>query len=81
MLRFTSSRNTRYMFLRVSGVLYDDTAERAGAKFANMDLIGLPVQITVGPRGVKAGVVEIKDRATGRRFELDPQAALSFLTA
>jgi prolyl-tRNA synthetase len=62
-------------------VLYDDTAERAGAKFANMDLIGLPVQITVGPRGVKAGVVEIKDRATGRRFELDPQAALSFLTA
>ena len=72
-----------YESLRLAGidVLYDDTQERAGAKFANMDLIGLPVQITVGPRGVKAGVVEIKERATGKRFELEPQAALSYLSA
>jgi prolyl-tRNA synthetase len=72
-----------YESLRLAGidVLYDDTQERAGAKFANMDLIGLPVQITVGPRGMKAGVVEIKERATGKRFELEPQAALSYLSA
>jgi prolyl-tRNA synthetase len=72
-----------YEGLRLAGidVLYDDTQERAGAKFANMDLIGLPVQITVGPRGVKAGVAEIKERATGKRFELEPQAALSYLSA
>ena len=62
-------------------MLYDDTEERAGAKFAKMDLIGLPVQITIGPRGVKAGVVEVKDRATGKRFELEPQAAVSHVTA
>ena len=72
-----------YESLRLAGldVLYDDTGERAGAKFAKMDLIGLPVQITVGPRGLKAGVVEVKERATGKRFELEPQAALSYLTA
>ncbi len=72
-----------YESLRLAGldVLYDDTEERAGAKFAKMDLIGLPVQITIGPRGVKAGVVEVKDRATGKRFELEPQAAVSHVTA
>ncbi|KAA0971249.1 proline--tRNA ligase [Aureimonas fodinaquatilis] len=48
-------------------VLYDDQDTRAGAKFATMDLIGLPIQIIAGPRGVKAGEVEIKHRATGER--------------
>ena len=57
-------------------VLYDDRSERAGAKFADMDLIGLPWQIVVGPRGVKNGVVELKRRATGERQELAPEAAL-----
>ena len=57
-------------------VLYDDREERAGAKFADMDLIGLPWQIVVGPRGVKNGVVELKRRATGERQELAPEAAL-----
>lgn len=48
-------------------VLYDDRAGQAGAKFATMDLIGLPTQIIVGPRGLKSNEVEIKDRATGAR--------------
>jgi prolyl-tRNA synthetase len=50
--------------------LYDDRDERAGAKFAQMDLIGLPWQVVVGPRGAAAGVAEIKRRATGEKIEL-----------
>ena len=45
--------------------LYDDRNERAGGKFATMDLIGLPWRITVGPRGLKNGVVELTSRRTG----------------
>jgi prolyl-tRNA synthetase len=55
-------------------VLHDDTEESAGAKFAAMDLIGLPWQAIVGPRGAKQGVVELKCRATGERQELSPDA-------
>ena len=51
-------------------VLYDDQDTRAGAKFAGMDLIGLPVQVIVGPRGAKAGQAEIKLRASGERHEV-----------
>ncbi|GGA52898.1 proline--tRNA ligase [Nitratireductor aestuarii] len=51
-------------------VLYDDTDQRAGAKFATADLIGLPWQIIVGPRGIAAGEVELKNRATGERENL-----------
>jgi len=61
-------------------VLYDDTEERAGAKFATMDLIGLPFQIIVGPKGVKAGEVELKERRTGERVSVAPEAALKRLT-
>ncbi|MBN9525539.1 MAG: proline--tRNA ligase [Alphaproteobacteria bacterium] len=70
-----------YAKLKAAGldVLYDDTEERAGAKFATMDLIGLPWQLTVGPRGLKSGVVELKRRATGERHELSPEAALAKL--
>src|SRR5690606_29019085 len=50
-------------------VLYDDTDQRAGAKFATMDLIGIPLQVIVGPRGVANGMVEIKRRASGERVE------------
>jgi prolyl-tRNA synthetase len=57
--------------------LYDDTGERAGAKFATMDLIGLPLQIIVGPKGVKAGEVELKHRKSGARETLSPEAALN----
>ena len=62
-------------------VLYDDTGESAGAKFAQMDLIGLPWQVVVGPRGVKAGTVELKNRATGERQDVSPDSALARLTA
>jgi prolyl-tRNA synthetase len=61
-------------------VLYDDRDERPGAKFADMDLVGLPWQLIVGPRGLAAGKVELKRRATGERAELSPDAALDKLT-
>ena len=57
--------------------LYDDRNERAGAKFATMDLIGLPWRITVGPRGLKNGVVELTSRRTGDSEELPPEAAVA----
>ena len=50
--------------------LYDDRDERAGVKFADADLLGLPWQIIVGPRGAAAGMVELKRRATGKREEI-----------
>ena len=60
-------------------VLVDDRDESAGAKFATMDLIGLPWQAVVGPRGVKQGVVELKQRRTGERTELAPEALVARL--
>ncbi|MFA5949843.1 MAG: proline--tRNA ligase [Hyphomicrobium sp.] len=57
-------------------VLNDDTDDRAGAKFATMDLIGIPYQIIVGPKGVKSGEVELKIRKTGERETLPIAAAL-----
>ncbi|MCI5096006.1 MAG: proline--tRNA ligase [Rhodobacteraceae bacterium] len=56
--------------------LYDDRNERAGGKFATMDLIGLPWRITVGPRGLKNGVVELTSRRTGESEELAPEDAV-----
>ena len=56
--------------------LYDDRNERAGGKFATMDLIGLPWRITVGPRGLKNGVVELTSRRSGESEELAPQDAV-----
>jgi prolyl-tRNA synthetase len=61
-------------------VLYDDTGERAGVKFATMDLIGVPKQIVIGPRGLAAGLVEVKDRRTGARTEISLEAAINALT-
>jgi prolyl-tRNA synthetase len=60
-------------------VLYDDTEARAGAKFAAMDLIGLPWQTVIGPRGVANGTIELKCRASGERVELPTGAALARL--
>ena len=57
--------------------LYDDRDERAGAKFATMDLIGLPWRITVGPRGLAAGKVELTSRRTGESEEMSPEAAVA----
>ena len=59
--------------------LYDDRNERAGGKFATMDLIGLPWRITVGPRGLKNGVVELTSRRTGESEELPPEAVVARL--
>tara|TARA_B110000908_G_scaffold170231_1_gene229179 strand:- start:5547 stop:6884 length:1338 start_codon:yes stop_codon:yes gene_type:complete len=56
--------------------LYDDRKERAGGKFATMDLIGLPWRITVGPRGLKNGVVELTSRRTGISEEMTPELAV-----
>ena len=62
-------------------VLYADTSDSAGAKFATMDLIGLPWQLVVGPRGLANGKVELKRRRTGERVELSVEEALNRLLA
>ncbi len=58
-----------YQGLAAKGVevLYDDTDERPGGKFKVMDLIGLPWQVIIGPRGLKEGIAEVKNRKTGER--------------
>lgn len=61
--------------------LYDDRNERAGGKFATMDLIGLPWRITVGPRGLKNGVVELTSRRTGESEEMTPEMAVEKVAA
>ncbi|ODS00892.1 proline--tRNA ligase [Methyloceanibacter methanicus] len=73
---------TFYTELQKAGfdVLYDDRDDRAGTKFAAMDLIGLPWQVIVGPKSLKAGEVELKERATGARHSLTFDSALTKLT-
>ncbi len=61
-------------------VLYDDRDESPGAKFATMDLIGLPDQLVIGPRGIAAGTVEVKHRRSGERQDVSVDAALDQLT-
>ena len=70
-----------YRDLTVKGVevLYHDLDERPGAKFATADLIGLPYQVLVGPRGLAEGKVEIKKRSDGSRENISPAAALDLL--
>jgi prolyl-tRNA synthetase len=70
-----------YAKLKAAGidVLYDDRDERPGAKFATMDLIGLPWQLVIGPRGLASGKVELKRRASGEKQELSLDSALSKL--
>ena len=70
-----------YAKLQRAGIetLYDDRDERGGAKFAGMDLVGIPWQLVVGPKGVSAGIVELKHRKTGERHELSVDAALEKL--
>ena len=68
-----------YEKLRAAGldVLYDDTDQRAGGKFATADLIGLPWQVIVGPKGIEKGEYEVKNRATGERDTMSPDAVLN----
>lgn len=61
--------------------LYDDRTDRAGAKFADADLMGHPWQIVVGPRSAKEGRVELKRRATGERHDLSVDDALALVLA
>ena len=72
-----------YAELNAAGVetLYDDRDERGGVKLGSMDLIGLPWQLIVGPRGIASGMVELKRRSTGEREELSIESALARLTA
>lgn len=67
------------LLLAGKDVLYDDRKESAGAKFASMDLIGMPWQIAVGPRSAEKGMVEVKERKTGEKWEVSTEAALSLL--
>jgi prolyl-tRNA synthetase len=71
-----------YAKLGAAGIetLYDDRDERGGAKFATMDLIGLPWQLILGPKGLEKGLVELKRRATGEREEVSIESALARLT-
>jgi prolyl-tRNA synthetase len=61
--------------------LLDDSAERPGAKFAAMDLVGLPWQLIIGPKGLAEGQVELKRRATGERQSLPLDAAIRAISA
>ena len=76
-----SACESLYNSLSTAGLepLYDDRNERAGGKFATMDLIGLPWRITVGPRGLKSGLVELTNRRTGKSDEISPEAAIKKL--
>ena len=71
-----------YATLQKAGVdvLYNDTDDRPGAKFASMDLVGIPWQLIIGPKGLADGTVELKHRATGERQVVSLEAALNQLT-
>ncbi|MFY9992688.1 MAG: proline--tRNA ligase [Rhodoplanes sp.] len=73
---------TLYRELTASGVetLYNDLDERPGAKFAAMDLIGIPWQVLIGPKGLKEGKIELKRRLGGTRELLSPAEARARLT-
>ncbi|WP_374763930.1 proline--tRNA ligase [Yunchengibacter salinarum] len=77
----TEAADGFYRDLQEAGldVLHDDRDERPGGKFKDMDLIGLPWQIVVGPRGLAAGVVELKHRASGEKRELPFEEARTLL--
>jgi prolyl-tRNA synthetase len=72
-----------YATLTAAGVevLYDDRDERGGVKLGSMDLIGLPWQLIIGPRGLAQGLVEVKNRASGEKQELSIASALERLTS
>jgi prolyl-tRNA synthetase len=72
-----------YTKLTAAGVevLYDDRDERGGVKLGSMDLIGLPWQLIIGPRGLAQGLVELKNRATGEKQEISIESAIGQLTA
>lgn len=78
-----SASEALYAELKAAGLdpLYDDRDERAGAKFATMDLIGLPWRITIGPRGLAENKIELTSRRTGVSEEMSPADAVQRLKA
>ncbi|MEO6256741.1 MAG: His/Gly/Thr/Pro-type tRNA ligase C-terminal domain-containing protein, partial [Sphingomicrobium sp.] len=70
-----------YQRLTEAGIetLYDDRDERGGVKLGSMDLIGLPWQVIIGPRGLANGVVELKNRRSGDKLEMAPDAVVARL--
>jgi prolyl-tRNA synthetase len=77
----TAAADGLYARLKARGVetLYDDRDERGGVKLGSMDLIGVPWQVVMGPRGIAAGTVELKNRRTGERQELSLESAFARL--
>jgi prolyl-tRNA synthetase len=78
--RCAAAADDLYAKLQAAGIetLYDDRDERGGAKFATMDLIGIPWQIVIGPKGLERGVVELKRRdGTIEKIELSPEDAIA----
>jgi prolyl-tRNA synthetase len=73
----TADRMYEELTERGLAVLYDDRDVSPGVKFADADLLGMPVQLVVGAKGLARGVVERKDRATGTRDELPIATASS----
>jgi prolyl-tRNA synthetase len=71
-----------YERLTAAGVdtLYDDRDERGGVKLGSMDLIGLPWQVIIGPRGLAAGTVELKNRRSGEKVEMPIDAIVGRFT-
>ena len=67
------------LYQALPSCLYDDRDDRAGVKFADMDLIGLPWQVVVGPKGIAQGLVEVKNRASGEKHEMSLESALARL--
>ena len=74
---------TAYGQLMKAGVdaLYDDTNERPGAKFSTMELIGVPELIVIGPKGLKSGLVELRNRKSGVTEEMSLEAAINRCTS
>ncbi|WP_293906967.1 proline--tRNA ligase [Phenylobacterium sp.] len=77
-----AASETAYATLTAAGLdpLYDDRDDRPGAKFAAADLVGIPWQLIVGPKGLAEGVVELKARGSGERQTLPLDAALRAIT-
>ena len=78
-----SAAETIYEALGAAGVdvLIDDRDERAGVKFNDADLIGVPFRITLGPRGVAKGVAEVKRRRGGETVEVEIARAAEYVAA
>jgi prolyl-tRNA synthetase len=70
----------RELTAKGADVLYHDLDERPGSKFATADLIGVPWQVVIGPKGLSTGSVEVKKRADGSRESMSPEAALDLLS-